>query len=104
MNLELEFTLHEVGLFTVKALILPPDPADEIRYTLVDKKVDEGPQDAERFKALLDKVRFDKSPKFQFYAHKGGKKRLVTVLLPAWPVSLGYTIRMVRFTGTLRLE
>jgi len=105
MNLELQFTLHEAPepFFTVKALILPKDPTDEIRYTLVDKKADEGPQDAERFKALLNRVRFPKGPKFQFYVHKGGKRRLATIPLPAWPVSLGYMIRMMRVMGELKL-
>lgn len=100
MNLELEFTLHEPGFFTVNALVLPGDP---VKYELIDHKVGEGPFDATGFKELLDKVRFDRGTKFQFRAIKDGKWGLITIPLPEWPVSSGYMIRVARFGGDLRL-
>ena len=100
MILELEFTLHEPGFFTVNALALPGDP---VKYELIDQKVGEGPYDATGFKELLDKVRFERGPRFQFRVIKEGQKGLVTIPLPEWPVSSGYMIRVARFGGDLRL-
>lgn len=100
MTLELEFTLFEEGMFTVKALIMPEDP--ELRYEFAGEQTATG-MDAEQFKAELDRTRFPKAAEFQFKVIVGGRRRPVTVQLPPWPVSTGYVIRTARFMGKLKL-
>lgn len=100
MTVELEFTLHEVSPhFSVSALILPE--GEDFQYALLDKK--DELYNAESFRKLLGKTTFVKSPDFNFYVIVAGKRRMVTVPLPEWPVSSGYMIRMARFLGTLKL-
>lgn len=101
MNFELELTLHETGdpFFTVKALILPKEK--DIRFALVDKQ-DELFTAAD-FNDKLDTVRFKKSSEFCFFVIKG-QKGAVRIVLPEWPASLGYVIRTVRFSGTLKFK
>lgn len=102
MSLELELELFEgkEPFFTVHALVLPKDPQDVIRYMLVDDQGATG-VDAVGFSARLARVKFPKAAKFQFYVIQGGRKRVVSVPLPEWPVSSGYMIRMARFMGKL---
>jgi len=102
-NLELEFELYEAPepFFTVRALVLPEDPIDQIRYAVPDNR--DELYDAEGFKERLKKVKSPRAPFFRFLVIKEGQRRHVIVPLPKWSVSLGYTIRTVRLTGTLKL-
>jgi hypothetical protein len=103
-SFELELTLFEEGFFTVKALHIPDDPEDRVRYRLADKKVDEGDYDGPKFAAMLEKVRFGKARKFEFLVLVEGKKRMVvSVPLPEWPSSMTYTIRVARYLGEMKL-
>jgi len=99
-DIEFEFTLYEVGYFTVVPLIMPEDPT--LRYEFIGEPTESG-LDLAEFEKELPKRQFPKARVFKFYVIVEGKRRSVSVPLPEWPSGAG-DIRMGRVLTKLKIE